>query len=230
MITNPKMADKDVFWYNKIMQRLLLTSSGQFVTNADFDLFGHKPQDLKWLYITTAGNEVKDRSYLIKHKKQLEESRVDYEEMDIAGKDQAYLDKKIAGFDVVYMEGGNTYYLLKMIRQSGFEKVLKMYLNKGLIYIGSSAGSYVCCPTIDMATWKEKVNMDMHDRHGVTDFTAMNLVPFLMFVHYEEKYQDLVKEKQKHINYPLKILNDGQAIKVTDDKVELIGDTKEIIL
>lgn len=212
------------------MKRLILSSSGQFVTDSNLDLFGYAPADLKWLYITTAGNDVPDRTYLDIHKEQLEKNRINYDELDLTNKDEIFLDDKISNVQVVYMEGGNTFYLLKMIRRSGFEKVLKKYLEKGLIYIGSSAGSYVACPTIEMATWKEKITGPRFNHNGITDFKAMNLVPFLVFAHYEDKYRDLIKEEQKQIKYPLKILNDDQAVKVTGDKIELIGDKKKIYI
>ena len=46
-------------------------------------------------------------------------------------------------FDVMYMMGGNTFYLLNIIRKTGFDKNIKEFINSGKIYVGSSAGSEI---------------------------------------------------------------------------------------
>lgn len=86
--------------------------------------------------------------------------------------------------------------------------------------MGASAGSYVACPTIEMALWKHQ---DKYDHCGLTDLTGMNLVPFLMSVHYVPEFHDLLKEKTSNSNYLTRILTDEQAILVKDDEVKLLG-------
>jgi len=128
--------------------------------------------------------------------------------------------------NAVYVEGGNTFYLLKAVRESGFDKVIKEMIAKGVPYIGSSAGSYIACPTIDMAIWKPK----QKDRFGATDFTAMNLVPFLVVAHYEPELKEILKEKISQSKYDTKLLKDGQAILVEGGNYKLVGDNEEIKL
>ncbi len=95
-----------------------------------------------------------------------------------------------------------------------------------MVYIGSSAGSYIACPTIEMATWKPK----QKDRFGVADFAALNLVPFLVVAHYEPELRDVLKEKISQSKYKTKVLKDGQAILVKGDSRKLVGEGKEIKL
>jgi len=161
-------------------------------------------------------------------KNRMKELKYDFKEIDIDNKSEDHVRYELKDVDVVYVEGGNTFYLLKAIRECNFEKIIRDKFEQGLIYVGSSAGSYVCCPTIETSAWKEKVKKDMHDRHGVTDFTAMNLVPFLMFVHYSEEYKQLIVRKVKELKYTLKILNDQQGLKVAGKKVELEGHKHKI--
>jgi peptidase E len=117
--------------------------------------------------------------------------------------------------------------LLKSIKESGFDKVIKKLLPQGLIYMGASAGSYVACPTIEMATWKHQ---DKYDHYGLTDLTAMNLVPFLLMAHYKPENQELLKEEISQANLPVKILTDEQAIMAQDGSFKLIGKGGEIKL
>ncbi len=90
---------------------------------------------------------------------------------------------------------------------------------KGFIYIGSSAGSYVACPNIEMACCKHQDG----ERYGLKDLTGMNLVPFLMTVHYDSKYEAILKEKIPQTNFSVKILSDEQAILVKNDNITLLG-------
>lgn len=99
-------------------------------------------------------------------------------------------------------------------------------IEKGVPYIGSSAGSYIACPTIEMATWSLK----QKDRFGVTEFSAMNLVPFLVKAHYVLEMGEVLQDKILESKYETKILKDGQAILVEDDKYKLVGEGEEIKL
>ena len=129
------------------------------------------------------------------------------------------------GKDVIYVQGGNTFYLLKHVRESGFDVVVKDLIEKGVIYIGVSAGSYIACPTIEMTAWKSSDD----DYYGVTDLTAMNLVPFLVCVHYNrEKYREGLIEGIKTSKYPVKILTDEQALLIRNGEVKLIGSGEEV--
>lgn len=118
------------------------------------------------------------------------------------------------------MTGGNTFYLLDWVRRSGFDNVLPKLLDHGTIYIGSSAGSYITCPTIAVAKWK---GVDKND-FGITDFTALNLVPFYVFAHYEEKYKQLIEENANSLAKPLIALTDKQAIIIQNGKYQIVGD------
>lgn len=72
--------------------------------------------------------------------------------------------------------GGNTWKLLKMIRDNGLIEPVREKVLSGTPYIGWSAGSNVACPTI-------KTTNDM----PVTEpdsFEAFNLVPFQINPHY----------------------------------------------
>ncbi len=99
-------------------------------------------------------------------------------------------------------------------------------INKGIIYIGASAGSYITCPTIEMVTWK----YTNKDKFKGKDLTALNLVPFLISVHYSLENKELLQEKIPQSKYSVKILTDKQALLIKDDEVKLIGEGEEIVL
>jgi len=63
-----------------------------------------------------------------------------------------------------------------------------------------------------MAVWFS----DRHnwDHCGLKDFTAMNLVPYLIKAHYVPEYDKLLAQKRKETGFEIKALADGQAILV----------------
>ncbi len=210
------------------MKKLLLASNGKVVIEEGLKLLFGNDKKIKLAYITTAGNcfEGEGREYLKRHKDKIKELGYNFEEIDIKGKNEDELMALLKDKDAVYVEGGNTYYLLKAVRESGFDKVIKELIEKGIAYIGSSAGSYIMCPTIEMTDWKPNDK----DKYGVTDFTALNLVPFLVFAHYLPELEDILREKVANAKYPVKILKDGQAILVENDNYKLVGEGGEVKL
>ena len=123
-------------------------------------------------------------------------------------------------FDIIYVQGGNGYYLLKQARACNFEGAVRELLrDKTKCYIGVSAGTDIACPTIEMHGWKKE-----KDTYGLEDTTAMNLVPFLVTVHYNrEKYRESLAKHIPSASRPVRILTDDQAIFVQGGNARLIG-------
>ena len=209
------------------METLILASSGEFITANNVDYFlPKKITDCKIAYIITASKKVDDVSYIERHRQKMNELNFSYTEIDIAGKNKDELKRVLGGHDIVMVEGGNTFYLLKTVRESGFASVIKEFIEKGVIYVGSSAGSYITCPSIIMATWSNPG----FDRCGIIDYSAMNLVPFLIKAHYTPDMKEMLSEKTKDLRYQTRVINDDQAILVKNGKVQLLGGGDEIIL
>ena len=72
--------------------------------------------------------------------------------------------------------GGNTWMLLKILRENKLIEPVKKRVFEGMPYIGWSAGSNVACPTIMTTNDMPVVEPD--------SFNAFNLVPFQINPHY----------------------------------------------
>ena len=203
------------------MKKLLLASRGTYVTDGQYEIFDKPRNKIKWAYITTAGKSVPDSAYIKKHEQRMMELGWDFKEIDLDGKTTDELRELLKDKEAINVLGGNSFYLLKSIRESGFDKVLSEFLDRGGVYCGSSAGAYVACPTIEVATWKK---VQKFDHHGVNEFTAMNLVPFLIVAHCTPEIEAMFKPNIELTQYPVKLLTDQQAIIVTDDKIEVLED------
>lgn len=204
------------------MKQILLISSLRLFINDPLLLeqcLGKPLKGLRVAYVINATKGVTDLAYFERNKKFFNKQEVNFTEIDLNNLKEPQLRELLPKFEAVYVEGGNSFYLIRSIRESGFEKVVKDLIPKGLIYIGGSAGAYVACPLIEMADWK---GPNKYDHYGVTDFTGMGLVDFLVFVHYTPEVRDLIKEKIFQAKFPVKILTDDQAILVQDDNIILI--------
>ncbi|MBR6136805.1 MAG: Type 1 glutamine amidotransferase-like domain-containing protein [Bacilli bacterium] len=104
-------------------------------------------------------------------------------------------------FDIMYMMGGNTFYLLDMIRKHNFDKVIEDFA-KEKIYIGSSAGSIILGNSIEVASSFDLNNVNMED------FTGLKLINGLIIPHAGRK-EEFITNLRNNTNEELIIIYDG---------------------
>ena len=126
----------------------------------------------------------------------LEKHGFDVIEVDVKNKDEEEIRKVIDGADVVLVAGGDTFYLMEKLKESGADKVIKEFIEKGGIYIGSSAGSIICCPTIEGA---EEFD-DPRLAPELDNFDGMGVFKDVIIPHtHKEKYFERVKKASKKL-------------------------------
>ena len=81
----------------------------------------------------------------------------------------------IQQYDVVYLCGGDTYYLLERINKTGFNKTLMEYIKKDGLVIGVSAGSLLFANNIPNNLGLIDTKLDVHlsegDKRGKVAYT-----------------------------------------------------------
>lgn len=203
--------------------KLLLSSDGKTAIE-NLNLVCNKAnKELKVAWIITATKTDENSNFLDRDLQIFLDNEIRPNIYDIKSKSSDDFESDLAEFDVLFMEGGNTFYLLNAIRESKFDQYLSNWL-KSKPYVGVSAGTYVTCPTIEMATWKRPDR----NMHGVQDLTGLGLVDFLITVHYKDEYAEFIRQGMVNSNKELKILKDGQALLVENSNITLIGDQQEI--
>lgn len=181
--------------------------------------------DITVAFITTASKPEKDKSFMEEDKELLHEAGFNVEEIDIEGKSEGQLYSLLHNKDVIFVEGGNTFYLLKCMKESGFKKVIKKLFKKGVLYVGTSAGSVVMGKTIDTAGWGAGEDENIV---RLSDLRGFGFVPFNIFVHYNQGDEEIIKQNTLKSRHPLKVLTDSQALLVIGKDVALIGKGEEI--
>ena len=202
--------------------KLILGSDLSFLLKYGYDLTGIPKDQMRIGYVTTASKGARKFGQRVQEiiMPTIKENGYNIEEIDIKDKSKEELRNFFKDKNIIHVEGGNTFYLLKAIRETGFDEILRELLRDGKIYIGTSAGAYVMCPTIVVSDWDD----DTVDRFGLSDFTALNYVPFVLKVHYKDEAEEVVREKMKTLEYPLRILRNEQGILVEDNECTFIGE------
>ncbi|MBR4619200.1 MAG: Type 1 glutamine amidotransferase-like domain-containing protein [Bacilli bacterium] len=189
------------------MKNIFLTSCGIInneIKNEFYNAITKDVKDLKVLYITTAsdGEADLDKTWMEEEFQTI---------LDLGILKENITEHKIGNeinineFDVMYMMGGNTFYLLNIIRKTGFDKNIKEFINSGKIYVGSSAGSEILGNSIDVAIGYDDNNVNM------TDFTGLKIVDGLIIPHCNRK-EDFINKLKNETNEKLYLLYDGDGI------------------
>lgn len=196
------------------------------VKDAILRILPKPPRKMKLAHIVTAANVEGYKGYVDDDRRLMEQVGFQIADLDLVRKNRIELRALLEEKDIIYVQGGNTFYLLHHVRESGFDEVVKRLIDRGIIYIGVSAGSIIAGQTIETSVWRGV------DRNvvGLTDLTGLGLVPFNIFVHYSPQCKELILREQPKSKWPLRILTDDQALLIRDGNRELVGKTPAIII
>ena len=199
-------------------KRILLLSVG---LSSIKDFVGGKPNGMKLALVTTAGNTSPDPWWIEKDRKRLKKLGFTISELDIDGKSAGQLGKFLLDKDVLYVAGGNSFYLLEKMRESGLDKLIPKLLGRGMMYVGSSAGSVVVGPDLKPVVLLD----DPSEAPDLKSTKALGLVAFMPLPHYgraqfARQYKKIMKKFRK--KYKLVTITDRQAIIVVGDRYKII--------
>ena len=191
------------------MRNIILTSCG-IINNelkADFyQIIGkNNLESAKVLYITTAsdGEPYDDKQWM--HDEYQTILNLGFKKDNIVEYKIGKPNDDIDDFDVMYMLGGNTFYLLDAIRKTHFNQVIENFINAGKIYIGSSAGSEILGNSIEPAVGYDENNV------GLTDLSGLKIVNGLIVPHCNRKGEYINNLKNTSAEQ-LFLLYDGDGV------------------
>jgi dipeptidase E len=202
------------------MKKLLLTSAG-FLNpkiGEEFLKLVNKPaSDIKLIFVTLARTK-EELYYIGESKKELLDIGITNRNLKILNLGNKVLYDEVNGFDVIYVCGGNTFYLLYKFRETGFGEVIKKFIENGGVYVGVSAGSIIVGPNIEIASLGDKNDV------GLKDLTGLSLVDVAISPHFNEEEHKAVEEFKKKVSYQVIPLTDNQALLILNSKTNIIGD------
>lgn len=110
--------------------------------------------------------------------------------------------------DVIYISGGNTFTLVKLIKECSFDKEIRKYIESGIPCICRSAGTHLMTKNI------EHILAFDENQVGLTDFNAMGIFDGIIFCHYDENREKFYKNALEENKY--------NVYKITDEDIIII--------
>lgn len=210
------------------MKKIFLTSSGldnEAVIQAFLKYVGKKPKDIKLAFIPTAADPEPDKSFVQWTIDELKAIGITPTRFDLKDSNPGVIKKMLSHFDVILVNGGNTFYLLQEAHRSGFvDVIIEILENTGRVYVGVSAGSLLAGPSIEASGWKPGADRNIVK---LKDLTGTKLVNFTVFPHFKSEQEKILSENSKKIDYQILALKDGEAVYTDEnEKLVIIGEGK----
>ncbi len=209
--------------------KLLLTSGGisnKSIELALEDLAGKPLKKLNVAFIPTASHwESGDKSWLIGDLVICQRIFKSVDIVDIAVLPQEKWKDRLSDADVIFIEGGNTGFLSYWMYKSEFNIYLDKILSQK-IYVGVSAGSMIIGKNI-LLDYSELLYGEVTEKW--MNERSIPILNFSIIPHYKSNYfvnindfnlQKIIKETGEVIY----ALDDNSAIKVEDEKIEVISE------
>ncbi len=203
--------------------RLFLTSNAfpkesQKIREEFLDFVGKKPNEIRVAFIPTASIPEKDKSFMLTDRKELEEMGILANNITDLNLDKPISFNDLMDFDVIFVDGGNTFYLLEKVRESGFDKAIREYLDRDMgVYVGVSAGTVLVGPDIEIAEpWDDKSITNLKDTMG------LDLIDVVYSPHYVEEEEKILKPYKDRVDYEIKELRDGEVVIIKNNNIKHI--------
>ncbi len=196
--------------------KLLLTSAGLVNENVkNFFISQFDRLDNKTACIVTSGRNEEEQFYINGSIKELEDLGIKVIEFNIA-KHESFVN--FPEYDIYYVCGGNTFYILDRMRKTGVDKILIKAVKNNKFYIGVSAGSIIPGPDIEVA------GLGDHNDINLEDLTGLKLTNLIVTPHYNQKEEKDVEEfKAKRKGETVIAITDDQAVFVENGKYKIIN-------
>lgn len=197
------------------MHPIFLTSSVHAVAGHIGTKLKAKHKHLKLLFIDTAAEaESGDKVWLANERQSLVDAGFNVTDFTLTNKQQSQVKSVIEPTDVIYASGGNTYYLLSHMRQSGFFNLIHDYVPQHKVYIGTSAGSIVAGPNIEILALGD----DPSSVPQLKDYTGLGLTDISVLPHWGSSLFKRDMDKVMRVMYVPQhkyvLLNDYQYLEV----------------
>ncbi len=203
------------------MKKLFLTSSVGTVASDIAKKIGKR--GLRLLCVITA-SEIKEGNlkWLERDKKALKKGGFKVEEYTFTGKTREEIREKLTDVDVLYMSGGNVFYLLQQIQQTKCADLICDFVERGKIYIGTSAGSIVAgpdtYPVYRLDNAKQAPKLKGYKGLGLIDVV---IFPHWGSAHFKARYLHQRLEHAFNLKNKIILLTDKQYLMVVGDTYKI---------
>lgn len=177
------------------------------------------------LFIPTAGNVEEYRDYIDEAKVVFEDLGFAVEVLDLDQTDQETAQAKIFQTKLLYIAGGNSFYLLQEFKKKHLLSLIREQIADGMVYVGESAGAIITAEDIDYS----KLMDDKGVAGELSDTAALNEVDFYVLPHvgeepFVESAQAILDTYEDKLN--LLPLSNRQAVLVEGEEMKVLEENK----
>lgn len=199
------------------MKKIFLSSSFKDVANI-FEKFESNLKGKTVTFIPTASVVEKVIFYVDSGRKALEKLGIIIDELEVSTANIKEIKTKLEKNDMIYVTGGNTFFLLQELKRTGADKIIINQVMAGKTYIGESAGSIIASPNIEYAKLMDSVKK----APNLENFDALKLVDFYAVPHHTNFPFKKAVEKIIHTysnDLKLMPISNKQAILINNEQV-----------
>lgn len=196
------------------MKKLLLTSTGFLnpkVGDRFLALLDKKPSETRVFFVPTASRSENELKYVKVNESELIEVGIPKENVVWLDINNVSAAGDLNRFDVIYVCGGNTFFLMQKLKETGLDKKIVELVGHGKVYVGASAGSVIAGPDISIAG-----PFDENDV-GLKDMAGLNLTDKITSPHYKDEEKEIIDGFRGKLPYPLVLITDNQALEEVGD-------------
>lgn len=171
------------------------------------------------LFIPLAGKKKSWKSGL----NRIEEtfSTIEFKNIDMCVDLHKLTWKKLQKFDAIYFDGGNTFQLMEMIRDTHTYELLHRFLHNGGVINGDSAGAIVLGSHIETA------HFGLHgdeNKAGVISYQGLNLLGnWAIHCHYKRSENKEIKIFVKEFGFPVVALHEESSVFIRNKRLKVVG-------
>lgn len=206
------------------MKKMFLSSSFNDVYQFLENFYGESVKGKTVAFIDTASLVEDYTKYVDDDRKAFIELGAIIKDLDIIGKNEDEISKVFSESDMIFVSGGNTFYLLQELKKSNADQLIIDEIKKGKLYIGSSAGSIILSKDI---LYVDKMD-DKVKATELENFLGLNMVDFYTLPHlnnepFVEIVENILKENNGIDKLPLVPISNHQVILVNNSQYKIIG-------
>ena len=177
------------------------------------------------VFVANAADPCDEKWWVDLDREAFKKSGFEIIEVDLREVDKKQLQQKLNNADILHFCGGSVFYLLSLLKQQDLEGVVIDYVkNNKVIYTGTSTGSIIPSPALDLYKYDTEENKFYKNE---PESKGLGLVNFVILPHCDnqdmaENNKNVVEQAHKY-SIPLLLLHDNQAVWVEDKKLELLS-------
>lgn len=164
-----------------------------------------------------------NRTWVKESRHNLEACADEVQQIDLRNfSDSSQLKKSLEEYNVIWIGGGNVYYLRWLAKRSGLDQIIHDLIQKGIVYGGESAGAVIAGPTLD--GFQEADDPQEADEIMLEGF---RLIETVVVPHCDHpKYADLMRGAARHaeqLGFNSVQINENQAAIVDGSNMKIVG-------